>query len=262
MRAIWNYENIKKSIMDCMKELDIDRIPTKSELQGFAGGGVIQAIQRRGGMKVMAHKMGLSNKKIKTANTVYMYDENYNLIKSYPTAQELSRSEGVTRYKVDLCLHDSIEFIKINGNNCIVSFKENLKKSDRIVNKKREYGIPRPVWQYKDGVLVAKHSSAESAAKATGFKKRSIQAVCNSKYQSTLFGYVFSYTQIGQGTLEPVNVSKFTCINQRCPLNRNCVCMSEHVSTGKADCASKNKITDKPKKLSADERYKLADRVM
>lgn len=262
MKAIWNDDNIKKAILDCMKELDIDRIPTKLELKKIAGGGVAQAIQRRGGMKVMAHKMGLSNKSFKTANKVYLYDENYNLIKSYSTAQEMLREEKVTRYKVDLCLHDSVEFIKIDNKNCIVSFKENLKKSDRIMNKKHEYGIPRPVWQYKDGVLVAKHSSAESAAKATGFKKRSIQAVCNSKYQSTLFGYVFSYTQIGQGTLEPVNTPIFNCKNQSCPLNRNCVCMSEHVSTGKADCASKNKITDKPRKLTVDERYKLADRLM
>lgn len=40
-------------------------------------------------------------------------------------------------------------------------------------------------------------------------------------------------------------IYKTPCYNQMCPLCKDCICINDVVLTGRADCASKNKISSK-----------------
>lgn len=261
-KAYWTTEKVKEGVLEVMKELNIDRMPSRAEIMGIMGSGIVQAIIRLGGSTVVADMLGIKCKHFKKPKKVYVYDENYNLLKEYPSSEALAANEGVTRYSVDCCTGDFKEYVSKEGNNYVYSFNKNLKREDRKIAPKRKYVLNRTIYQYtKDKKLIAKYNSITEAAEKTGFKKGSIQVTCCMGDRRTLFGYIFSYEPILKENKE-CKKQKFVCRNQLCPLNRECQCMSEHVSTGKANCASKNKITDKPKKLSADERYKLADRLM
>lgn len=51
------------------------------------------------------------------------------------------------------------------------------------------------------------------------------------------------------------------CYNELCPLCKNCICINDIVLTGKADCASKNKVAGKPfKGRSNNDKIIMADR--
>lgn len=59
------------------------------------------------------------------------------------------------------------------------------------------------------------------------------------------------------GVKEPLELTEIVydvtqekkCLNQRCPLNRECYCQSEQVIEG-ASCESQDLVTDKPKAIS------------
>lgn len=256
-KPYWTTEKVKEGVLEVMKELNIDRMPSRAEIMGIMGGGIVQAIVRLGGSAAVADMLGIKSKYSRRAKKVYVYDENYNLLKEYPNSDALATNEGVTRYSVDCCTRDFKEYVSKEGKKYVYSFKKNLKREDRKIVPKRKYALNRTVYQYtNDEKLIAKYNSITEAAEKTGFKKGSIQATCCTGSRKTLFGYIFSYEPLLKEKKE-YKKQKFVCRNQLCPLNRECQCMSEHVSTGKADCASKNKITDKPKKLSASERFKM-----
>lgn len=51
------------------------------------------------------------------------------------------------------------------------------------------------------------------------------------------------------------------CYNQICPLCKNCICINDVVLTGRADCASKNKVSEKPfKGRNNNDKILMADR--
>lgn len=69
---------------------------------------------------------------------------------------------------------------------------------------------------------------------------------------NTLSGNTFTEQRINYTT---------PCYNQICPLCKNCICHNDVVLTGRADCASKNKISKKPFKFrNKNDKILMADR--
>ena len=253
----WTTRKVEQGILEIMEVLGIDRMPTRTEIVKVKGGGLVQAILRMGGAKVVAETIGVKmSQRQGNPVKVYVYDENYNLLREYESTREASEGEMIGRYRIDNCTHDAIEYVEKDSKKYIFSFKKNLKKEDRKLIK-RKYVNSKEIFQYtEDKVLVAKYNSINEASEKTGLKKSSIQSVCNRGNAVTLKGYIFSYMPLEE--LKPKeNEIVFKCENRACLLNRGGRCISEHITTEKADCASKNKVTSKQNKSKISDRFKM-----
>lgn len=97
--------------------------------------------------------------------------------------------------------------------------------------------------------------STNQLAKETGIDRFVITNIENKQYKvstssmkklADYFG-IKEPLELTESVLDLIKVK--SCLNQRCPLNKECYCQSEQVCEG-ASCESQNLVTDKPKKIN------------
>jgi transcriptional regulator with XRE-family HTH domain len=100
-----------------------------------------------------------------------------------------------------------------------------------------------------------KKISMTDLAKVTGVNRYVITNIENKQYKSSnenmkkLADYFGIKEPLELTTLVFDVTESKKCLNQRCPLNRECYCQSEQVIAG-ASCESQNLVTDKPKPIN------------
>ena len=123
-----------------------------------------------------------------TGNTVYQYDENGRLIRSYPSISYAAKQVGIDPSMINKCCNGSKQ-------SCAGSFWS-FSPEDKFEPKKLTRWRPLPVLQYSlDGELINRYDTLSAATRAMGKKQsRFIKECCEGK-RKEMYGYIWKYEE-------------------------------------------------------------------